>query len=78
MGGLHENGVGGGHRLNNKKQQRKNQKTWGLGHEWCIYVTGSNYPALLSSSETLAGVWVHFLDGTTCAKEGDKIPEEFH
>lgn len=76
--GRHDHGVGGGHRLNKKKQQHANQKTRGLGHERYVFITGSNYLALLSSREALVGVWLHRFDGTTRAKEDGKIAEEFH
>lgn len=76
--GRHDHGVRGGHRLNKKKQQHANQKTRGLGHERYVFIRGSNYLALLSSREALAGVWLHRFDGTTHAKEDGKIAEEFH
>lgn len=61
--GRYDHGVGGGHRLNRKKQQHANQKTLSLGCEWCIFITGSNYPALLCSTEALTGVKSTFLMG---------------
>lgn len=44
--------------------------------EWCIFITGSNYSAHLSSRQAFAGVQVHLFNGTTDTEEDDKIPRE--
>lgn len=64
----------GAHR---EKQQDENQKMCGLGHEWFVFITGSNYQHFSAP----ARLWLQFgssFDRTTHVKEDEKIPEEFY